>query len=492
MEFHEEDIYQFKKYSIKSTQKLLLPALLVPEVLEIKCPGKDVKINYRQYANVVLKEFANIIPGVYAISRKDDRHSNLIIELKCNDKECAKNYRLVCPKTSVVSNEDVSWAIESDNKICSHADEPPRNRNVSGAERNELKEKLKVKPISVVHKELIEKDLPNIGSGTTIVPNKNVLRMIRSEVLSEKDLDKNVIIDVVQKSMTEEFKFIDLSINPFRCKLVSERQIKAVINYAEKHKNKLRRFNFDATGSIFQKVPGSEHELMTYVLIFPLKTNECNRNHLQFNIAEFISETQTSFAVQQFLSYVANEIKMLSSDNLQLIHEIVVDWSWAEINAVIKAFNNLSAKEYLSLTFNIITLNETAKLKGLVVLLECSSHLTKTMKKEVKKYFQLYETRKVIYEMLGKIFECETWAELLLIIESFVHIVTRSSFDGTVKNSLKTMEAFKKTSSSFDILDHETSDNSTFPRRDEKEIYKDSPFYQVNFFNYLINYANIS
>ena len=466
------------KYQTKLTEKLLLPKSLVPKILEFGS-GKQVKIINRLYANVIIKEFTRIIPGVYAIERKDDRNNNLIIELKCNDKDCCKSYRLLCPKKSAIPNEDLLWTIETDNKTCSHINQSPRCRNFSGADRNELKEKLKVNSISVVHKELVEEDSANIGSGSTIVPNKNILRMMRSEILSENDLDKNAIIDVVQKAMLEEFKFIDVTISPFRCKLTSQNQIKAIIDYAELHKNQLRRFHFDATGSIFNKIPGSHHELMTYVLIFPVKTNENNQTHLQFNVAEFISESQTSFAIEQFLSYVVNEMKTLSPPSLQLVHEIVVDWSWAEINAVIKAFNSLSTKGYLSLTFKIITLQETTKLKGLVVLLECSSHLTKTMKSDVKKHFPLYETRKVIYEMLGKIFECETWSELLIIIESFIVIFTRTSTDGVVKNAFKTMDAFKKDSSSFDVLEENFNDTS-FEARDEKEIYKDSPFYQVN------------
>lgn len=80
------------------------------------------------------------------------------------------------------------------------------------------------------------------------------MRNVRKEILSENDLHKDPLIDVVMKSAVEEFKFIDLSVSPFRCGLVSTKQIETCIDYAMENKNKLRRAHFDATGSIFGKI----------------------------------------------------------------------------------------------------------------------------------------------------------------------------------------------------------------------------------------------
>lgn len=126
-----------------------------------------------------------------------------------------------------------------------------------------------------------------------------------------------------------------------------------------------------------------EHaEMMTYVLIYPMKTSENNSHHLRFNLSEFISEDQHAATIEMHLRYLDNMIQTTAPKNLQLIHEIVVDWSWAEINAVIRAFNNISVKEYLDVTFDIIRNNDNMKLSKMVTLLECSSHLTKTIKNQ--------------------------------------------------------------------------------------------------------------
>lgn len=88
------------------------------------------------------------------------------------------------------------------------------------------------------------------------VVSKSVLRGIRKENLSSKDLDMDPVIDVVKKAAAEESssKFINLSVYPFRCSLISVRQIQMCLDYAKKHKGQLLRAHFDATGSIFRKI----------------------------------------------------------------------------------------------------------------------------------------------------------------------------------------------------------------------------------------------
>ena len=233
----------------------------------------------------------------------------------------------------------------------------------------------------------------------------------------------------------------------------------------------------------FNYKAGSDTELMTYVFIFPMKTNDDNDSFLQFNLAEFISEIQTSFSIEQFLNYLANEIQMLTPNSFQLIHEIVVDWSWAEMNAIVKAFNKMTIKEYLQLTFLIMTTGEKLKLKNLVVLLECSSHLTKTMKNDVKNFFPDNKNRKTVYEIMGKLFDCETWDDLMLIMTHFINIFLSNLYNKGLEESLIAMETFKSLQTIPDpesATDNEEQENELpFERRDHKEIYKDSPFYQV-------------
>lgn len=167
---------------------------------------------------------------------------------------------------------------------------------------------------------------------------------------------------------------------------------------------------------------------------------------------------------------------------MQLIHEIVVDWSWAEMNAVIRAFNNMSVKEYMETVFKIISTQDKSKLKNLVVLLECSSHLTKTMKADVKKFFSSAQDRKVIFEILGGFFECKSWNEIVLMMKNFIIIFKFPLYDEEVKDALKSIESFKSELAPdlSECLSDEEEEDLRFEKTDQKEIFKDSPFYQVS------------
>lgn len=247
---------------------------------------------------------------------------------------------------------------------------------------------------------------------------------------------------------------------------------------------KISEINSYCNSLLFVFIGTKEHELMTYVLLFPMKVHANNSGHLRFNMAEFISESQTSNTIEQHLRHVVNMIEMVVPRGFQLVHEIVVDWSWAEINAVIRAFNGQTLKEYLSLTFEIMTTEDTSRLNNLVVLLECSSHLTKTMKSVVKKYFSEFETRMVVYEVLGSMFDCKSWAEVLQLGKCFFRIFKYPYYDEQVAADLKTVESFK-VDLVFELVENPVEPVSDdFEKEEFKEIYKDSPFYQVTFIHF--------
>lgn len=289
---------------------------------------------------------------------------------------------------------------------------------------------------------------------------------MRKELLKEEDLDLDPVIDVMKQAAREEFKLIDLSVSPFRCSLVSQRQVNVVLDFAKKHPNELRRAHFDATGSILSKLSPENPEMMLYFLIFPMKTMKDNMHHLRFNVAEFISESQKAITIELFLRHV------ISFSDVALFHEIVLDGSWAEINAVIKAFNNISVKAYLQLTFDIITSGDESKLSSLVVLQECSSHLTKTMKDDIKKHYDNREACNIISSMLGNIFNTRSWDEANTRVSSLIIVLKSPKQNDAVINALQASQE--------EVFLSQDSQNETqhIDKREYKQIYKDSAFYQ--------------
>ena len=453
--------------------KLCLKSYDLPKVFDL-----TTKKFLPYYADVILAVFALLVPGVYGIESKDNRAKRISIRFVCNDRKCGKRYKIHCQKEDIREGEDLNWAVTSDSKVCEHKGEAPRSRNITGEKREDLKKKLKVKSVGEVYRSAIkDEDKSVVLKGITNVPNRNTIKKIRQEMLGAGDLDADPIFDVVRRAEKDETGFINLSLSPFRCTLVSNQQIITATNYAKRNVNMLRRFHFDATGSMLKKNAQENPEMMLYFLIFPIKTNPNNKQHLRFNMAEFISESQSSFAIEIFLRNVKNSIEKLNGTSFQLVHEVVVDWSWAEMNAVIRAFNNMTVKEYLQKCFDkIIGVDDC--MEGFVTLLECSSHLTKTMLSDVKKFLQTYEKQKIICRMLGKLFDSTTWEDAKSTVYSLIQVLLTPNETLSVLACLKTFEEYD-----FQWMKLENhvvlTDEIHFKKEDVKEIYKDSSFYQV-------------
>ena len=442
----------------------------------------SAKLLLPKYADALLGNFAKgFKSGVYSIESKDQRNKKISVRFRCNSLACRKQYKIWCLKEDIFEGQDLNWVVLSDNTVCDHSCEAPRSRNITGEKREQFKEELKKKSIGEVYRAAVSSDkAEDLQEGITAVPNRNILKMIRRDMMKTNDLHLNPVIDVMLRAEAEDIdkRFINLSVSPFRCSLISEAQVvSATTNVKHQGALQLRRLHFDATGSILAKNAKENPEMMLYFLIFPLKTNIENKYNLRFNLAEFISETQTSFAIEVFLRNVVNLIERVNGTSFQLIHEIVIDWSWAEINAVIKAFNNMTVKDYIQECYNLmITTDKT--MDGFVTVLECSSHLTKNMLTDIKKYFDSYEDQKTICRMLGKLFDCTTWSEAKTSVCYLIGVLLSPTITTKVRDALKTFEDYEYEWMKLEVYVPATNEQH-FKKADLKEIYKDSIFYQV-------------
>ena len=434
------------------------------------------------YADIVLENFATqLIPGVYSIKTAEQRYNRISIRFTCNVKKCGKRFQIYCLKEEIKKGKDLIWVASCENKVCDHSGEAPRMRNITGAKRDLLKEKLKEKSVGEFYRAAVKGDKEeDLKKGITTVPNKNTIRILRHEMLKSNDKHSDPVIDVLLRAESDDKGYINLSTGPFRCTLMSEAQVTTAIKVAKRQSEfKLRRLHFDATGSILAKNKKDNPEMMLYFLIFPIKISEENKNHLCFNLAEFISESQTSFDIEIFLRTVINNIKKhQSGPSLQLVHEIVVDWSWAEINAVIEAFNNMTVKQYIQKCFELMINTDDISMHGFVTLLECSSHLTKNMLVDVKKHFNEYQDQRFVCRMLGNLFDCKTWVDAKTMIYNLIQIFVTPKNTTNVQDAIKTFEGYE-----YEWMKLEThvisADENHFKKTDVKQIYKDSAFYQV-------------
>lgn len=107
---------------------------------------------------------------------------------------------------------------------------------------------------------------------------------------------------------------------------------------------KLRRAYLDATGDILRKLSLNSPQLLHHVLWVPVYVaNE--KSSVLFNLAEMITESQTTLPpIESFLDFVQRLIESRVATT-PLFHEIVTDKSFANIDAISKAFNSMSMTE---------------------------------------------------------------------------------------------------------------------------------------------------
>jgi hypothetical protein len=142
---------------------------------------------------------------------------------------------------------------------------------------------------------------------------------------------------------------------------------------------------FDATGSILKKPSGDGPAQLYSVVCYDDILNK------YVPVFEFASTKHTSIHIRLYLDLARSYLDIYSSINASLLPRvIVVDQSWAMINAIIKCFNNCSIIEYLQKCYSIIVTDQTNSdlsnitLPNIVPYL-CSTHFLKSFICKAKK-----------------------------------------------------------------------------------------------------------
>lgn len=200
-----------------------------------------------------------------------------------------------------------------------------------GLQRERIKEELKfIKPSTLRHA-VIHKKNENLAleeNNIRFAHPLSVLHKARSEKLCENDEHLDDIQDILGRMANENFNhpFIRSFIIPFSIHLGCQEQITLLINYPGLD------FHFDATKRVFY--------YCGVVLI----------NKKNFPLLGLITNDHEAKSVADHLKYMRN----YWTDNgvrWPPFKYFVTDWSWASINALMIAWNNLTVLEYVEIIF---------------------------------------------------------------------------------------------------------------------------------------------
>lgn len=142
---------------------------------------------------------------------------------------------------------------------------------------------------------------------------------------------------------------------------------------------------FDATGKLMPKYKDQQE-----TLLYSLISHDSIAKNL-IPIADFLSNSNDSLTIFCYLKKIIEKLKCYSFFKYPKV--LVTDFSWANINASIRAFNNCETIDYLVLSFEIIiNKNNIAITKINTCVYLCSTHLFKNVIEESEKILKPFNS----------------------------------------------------------------------------------------------------
>lgn len=192
-----------------------------------------------------------------------------------------------------------------------------------------------------------------LAAGLLTVFTASALKNLRYQNRIQKDLHNNQIIDVVMRSEGENSDFVrHLTTRPeFSVLLLKPSQSEIFRNWF--HANNFRRASLDATGNILAKI--TDKPLLNHVLVFRQSISDDNYT-TPFNLAELVTASQTMQTITDFIKNVKQLVQLDCGETFTpMFYEIVTDKSFANIGAILRAFNDLNLTEYLDVCWKILS-----------------------------------------------------------------------------------------------------------------------------------------
>lgn len=180
------------------------------------------------------------------------------------------------------------------------------------------------------------------------------------------------------------------------------------------------------------------------------------------------------------MNSLLNDYKKLDPTSKKICDEWITDQAWTNIFAILRANNNMTMTQYLNICYEVLITSLFSDL--LVVLRFCTSHITKNILDEVRKYFR-GDQLKQICRMIGPMFNFIDYKDATEYITAFITALSWPNItDGFYVAAMNVIEAklideeLDWTFSSNDAIDPAVDDR--LQRDMSKSIYRRSPFYK--------------
>ena len=321
---------------------------------------------------------------------------------------------------------------------------------VRGKERQKMASEVKEEGISNFYFKRIGQMPTNVfkAGNRTECQTPDVLSKISSDARKAEELHREVLIDIqitqsLLASEDEESSKIKgyiqgISILPFFVHLHQENQLRLFRKCRGQKQQRLTLY-VDATGSTCSKIkniPDEDKRILYYAAII------AGRQGLPpLPITEMISNSHDIPTIANWLSRLNHSVTKLYQQKLTNGLTIVVDMSWAQIQAVLLAFNSTTIGQYLNTCLAIIKKEHgMAYLSCFSVVYLCASHFIKTVHDRITKKVADKKLVKFFMFSFARLQNTTCLGAARRLYATMCHVFISKTKDGNFKQHLTNLE----------------------------------------------------
>ncbi|CAG9764290.1 unnamed protein product [Ceutorhynchus assimilis] len=269
-----------------------------------------------------------------------------------------------------------------------------------------------MKPMRRRQKDTLSLSSSSVELGNLNVKSDCVYRCVRSEQLAKNDRDKDDILDVIEMQKDHPDYIYSVG-SPFFVYIFSKEQNYLIAKLAQPI------IHIDATGSIIRKP--SEKSKKVYYYAGVIKIPENNRICAVF---EMVSSNHDACCIASWLFNFKNYF-VLNKHHWPPFTKAVVDFSFAFINAILNAWNNMDLVMYLKITFDMVRY-KTKIPENIIQIHLCCFHVFKLFSMLISEHYP-EQCRKMMKEIVAVAFNlnwnnfCKWFRNFYIITMSEVH-----------------------------------------------------------------------
>lgn len=198
----------------------------------------------------------------------------------------------------------------------------------------------------------------------------------------------------------------------------------------------------DSTGTIINDSPNNQGRPYYYALLLESETSESGQSKPTLPILEFISTIHNVPYLRFILADVAETLRQLNNTNSPLLRHIEIDFSMAEIQATLEAFNEMTVITYMQFVLNVLQDTDLSPLKSISIVHICFSHILATVKRHIYSLSKNENMKNYACCLITGIVHCIDLETAALIFKHAIILFQSKQYNQEVQESIKFFKNF--------------------------------------------------